>query len=509
MILKKANSRYLFILLLILISWYYHYPQILLKKPQSVHNWRQSDCASITLNYYQNGMKFFQPEIHGLISDHLTSGKAATSEIPFLYFGIALLYKIFGYHDFIYRLVNTLIFLFGVYSLFQILIKLKVNLIWSITLSLLFFASPVLVFYGNNYLSDITALSFSIVAWNYFFSYFQTGQKKQYILSMIFLFLGMSLKISAGISIITLLGIFFAERTGIINFKVKGKIFPGRMLQLIPFVLILLIVGGWAFYAKEYNIRHYCNYFSTTVFPIWSMSHAEIVTDLNGIKVLWLNQYFDQSTLIFFLFIFILNLIHIKKANKLLITSNILMFIGFVLYVLLWFRTFQNHDYYTINMYILLIMTILVFAEYMNRLYPKLSGHFLIKSLLVCFLVFNIWHTQKEMNMRYNGWWNEYPEFRDFDEVTPYLRSIGISRFDRVISIPDQSHHTLYIMNQPGWTQCYNLNMDSVSVQQSIDRGARYLIVASAEELNKRPYLTSFIKDLAGNYGTVLIYKLQ
>src|SRR5665647_1910268 len=107
MILKKNNSRYVFIILLILISWYYHYPQILLKKPQSVHNWRQSDCASITLNYYQNGMKFFQPEVHGLVSDSFTSGKAATSEIPFFYYAIALLYKIFGYHDYIYRIVNT------------------------------------------------------------------------------------------------------------------------------------------------------------------------------------------------------------------------------------------------------------------------------------------------------------------------------------------------------------------------------------------------------------------
>jgi hypothetical protein len=454
-------------------------------------------------------MKFFQPEVHGQISDHFTSGKAATSEIPFLYFGIALLYKIFGYHDFIYRLVITLIFLFGIYSLFQILIKLKVKLIWSFTLSLLFFASPVLVFYGNNYLTDVAALSFSIAAWNYFIDFYQTSQKKQFIIAMIFLFIGMSLKISAGISVITLLGIFLTEKSGILNFKAKGKIFRGSMAQILPFGLILLIIGAWALYAKEYNIRHFSNYFSTTVFPIWSMSKAEIITDINVVKDLWLNQYFNQYTLLFFLFIFILNLFHIKKANKLLITSNIIIFIGSVLYVLMWFRTFQNHDYYTINIYILLIMTILVFAEYMNRLYPKFSGHFLVQSLLIGFLAFNIWHTHKKMNVRYNGWWNEYPQFRDFDEVTPYLRSIGISRIDRVISLPDQSHHSLYIMNQPGWTQCYDLNLDSVSVQQSIDRGAKFLIIASKEYLDTSQYLSAYTRYPAGRFGKVLIYDLQ
>jgi hypothetical protein len=113
------------------------------------------------------------------------------------------------------------------------------------------------------------------------------------------------------------------------------------------------------------------------------------------------------------------------------------------------------------------------------------------------------------MYLRYNDWWNEYPQFRDFDEVTPYLRSIGISRFDRVISVPDLTHHTLYIMNQPGWTQCYDLNLDSVSVQQSIDRGAKYIIIASKEYLDKSPYLSAFTGSPAGHFGKILIYDLQ
>ena len=64
-------------------------------------------------------------------------------------------------------------------------------------------------------------------------------------------------------------------------------------------------------------------------------------------------------------------------------------------------------------------------------------------------------------------------------------------------------------MNQPGWTECYSLNRDSVSVQQSIDRGAKYLVAASEEDLISRPYLSSFTKDLAGKYGSVLIFKLR
>jgi 4-amino-4-deoxy-L-arabinose transferase-like glycosyltransferase len=509
MILKKVNSRYVFILLLILISWYYQYPQILLKKPQSVHNWRQSDCASITLNYYQNGMKFFQPEVHGLVSKNFTSGQAATSEIPLFYYSIAILYKIFGYHDFIYRIVNTLIFLLGIYALFRLLKKLQVDVIWSFSLSLLFFASPVLAYYGNNYITDITAFSFSLMGWNFFAGYYKSGRRRDFYWAMFFFFLGMSMKISAGISVITIMGIYFLDVFNLIQFKPGTKLFPKRILPVLVFTLILLLVGGWAIYARNYNVHNSCGHFSTTIFPIWNMSAAEMAKTLENVRILWLDQYFHRYTLLFFFALFVINLVHLRKADKLLITANIIIFTGTLLYGILWFATFKEHDYYTINLYILPVITVVTFAEYMNRLYPKFSGNLFIRVALAGLLLFNIYHTNRQMNTRYNGWWNEHPLFRDFDTITPYLRSIGITRFDKVISLPDQSLHTLYIMNQPGWTECYNLNKDSASVQKSIERGARYLVVASAEELNKRPYLSSFTKDLVGKYGTVQIYKLQ
>jgi|WetSurMetagenome_2_1015567.scaffolds.fasta_scaffold43323_2 hypothetical protein len=507
--LKKIDSRFVFILLLIPIAWYYNYPGIFFKKPQSVHNWRQSDCASLTLNYYQNGMKFFQPEVHGLISEKYTSGKAATSEIPFFYYTIALLYKAFGYHDYIYRIVNTLIFFFGIYALFRLLNKLVVDVVWSAAFSLLFFASPVLAFYGNNYLTDTAAFSLSLVGWNFFIGYYKHGRKRDFLWAMLFFFLATSMKITAGISVVTLVCIYFLDGFNLIRFRSGSRLFTKRTLPVLLFAFIFLLVGGWALYARNYNIRHTCNYFSTTIFPIWSMTDAEMANTLENLRVLWINQYFHRYTLILLLCLFITNLIHFKKADKLLITSNIIIFMGTILYGVLWFHTFKEHDYYTVNLFILPVVTTVTFAEYMNRLYPKFSGNLLVRGALVFMLLFNINHTRNELNLRYNGWWNEYTAFKDFDTITPYLRSIGITRFDKVISLPDQSHHTLYIMNQPGWTNCYKLNRDSITVQQSIDRGAKYLIVASAEELTKRPYLSSFTKDLAGKYGHVQIYKLQ
>jgi len=147
----SINPNLRFVFLLLAVALVYDYPSILCKRPQSVHHWRQSDCASMSLNYYQTGMCFFKPQTHNLTSDNNTTGYVATSEIPIGYYFVAILYKVFGPHDFIYRVVNTLIFLLGLFYLFKICCLLFNDFFWSSVVTLFFFTSPVLVYYGNNY----------------------------------------------------------------------------------------------------------------------------------------------------------------------------------------------------------------------------------------------------------------------------------------------------------------------------------------------------------------------
>jgi hypothetical protein len=513
--LKKIGTHIVFLVSLLFLAWLYKYPEIIFKRPQSVHTWRQTDCTSLALNYYQNGMKFFHPEVHGMISRGATTGKAATSETPILYYGVALLYKIFGFHEYVYRILITLIFLFGIYSLFLLFEKLNIDPVWNIALSLIFFASPVLVYYGNNFLTDIPALSFSIAGWNHFLSYYQNKRKKAYLCAMIFLFLAVLMKISAGISVMTLLLLFLLEYTGILKPGPGGSIFSRKAIQILPLVLILLIAGAWAIYARIYNARNECTYFSTTIFPIWNMSIQEIFKAFRDIRWLWLNQYFHPVTEVFFVILFTTNMIVLKKANRLFMASSIIVFAGVVLYCVLWFGTFGNHDYYTINLYILPVLIAIVFAEYMNRSYPEFSKNLLIRGLMVVLLVFNVQHTRTQMDIRYNGWRNEFPAFEDYYTITPYLRSLGITRFDSVVCMPDQSHHTLYLMNQPGWaikdypalTRKTEIR-DSLMMARYIQIGAKYLITGNINVLSRHIALVPYTRTLYAKYRNIFIFSL-
>jgi hypothetical protein len=505
---KSIKPIYGFLFFLFTLTLLYEYPSISLKRPQSVHRWRQSDCASIALNYYQTGMHFFQPQTHNLTSSGGTKGNVATSEIPIGYYFIAILYKIFGYHDFIYRIVNTLIFLTGLLFLFKTLSLLVKGFFWPTFLTLLFFTSPVLVYYGNNFLTDSSALAFALIGWYFFVKYYLAGKEKAYYISMIFFFLAGAYKITALMSLVAIFAIFILEIVGVAKFKKNERLFPKPFLQAIPFLAIFLIIGAWTAYAKHYNEAYGTGYFSTGIFPLWELNKDGINDVLKYVKELWLNQYFHVSSLYLLAALFIGNLILIRKGNRLLIFTTLMLFLGTIIYVILWFQTFHDHDYYTLNLYILLIFNVIAFAWIMNKHYPRIFHSKYLMAAFLVFFLFNFSHAKNQIRSRYTGWWSEYPEYKDYHSITPYLRSIGIPPLDTVICLPDASHFTLYLMNQRGWTECMNANRDSAGIATSIKHGAKYLIV-NGKEITERKYVKSFLSDSIGQYGNVRIFKLN
>ena len=82
-----------FILLFIIMAAIYNYHHILFYPPQSVHQWRQCDCLSLTMNYYQDDNPLFQPSVHYLREDG--TGKTV-SDFPLIYFTVAKLCKVYS-----------------------------------------------------------------------------------------------------------------------------------------------------------------------------------------------------------------------------------------------------------------------------------------------------------------------------------------------------------------------------------------------------------------------------
>src|ERR1700740_1225362 len=365
--MKNKYTSLLFIIILLAVSFFYKYQEIVFKKPQSIHKWRQSDCASIALNYYQDGMHFFHPETNNLTSDGGTTGKCCTSEVPILYYSVACFYKVFGHHDYIYRILNILIFFSGLFFLYKLLYYVLKDIFWSISITLLFFTSPVLVFYGNNFLTNSSALAFSIIAWYFFIRFLFESKQKWFYVAILCFFIAAAFKITALFSIIAITGIYILEIFNLGKFNEGAKLFKQPKRFIIPILSVFTLIGAWVIYANAYNKQHGCSYFSTTIFPIWSLDKGEIREIAIHIKDMWLDQYFHKSVLLVIICSFIFIIFSFKKNCKFLIYCIIFIFIEEIIYVLFEFWTFSDHDYYTIEMYILPILILVSAFDILKR----------------------------------------------------------------------------------------------------------------------------------------------
>jgi hypothetical protein len=95
---------------------------------------------------------------------------------------------------------------------------------------------------------------------------------------------------------------------------------------------------------------------------------------------------------------------------------------------------------------------------------------------------------------------------------------MGLNPDDRVISFSDYSHVSLYLMDQKGWTRFIDMrlhrgepipyNNDSIAIQQSINNGAKYLILNGLDDLYNNKYINGFTKNLKSVYRNLLIFDL-
>jgi hypothetical protein len=99
--------------------------------------------------------------------------------------------------------------------------------------------------------------------------------------------------------------------------------------------------------------------------------------------------------------------------------------------------------------------------------------------------------------------------FKAIETITPYLRSLGISRNDTVISIPDPSPNiTLYLMDQKGFTDFgFNDLKEEERIIHFIKLGAKYLIINN-DSLNNKSYIRPFIQNKIGSYKNVNVYQV-
>jgi len=511
-----------YLLLFISISWFYGIFETINHGPYSHHQWRQSDCLSITQHYYQGDLPFLEPEIHWQGKDQ--AGKTI-SEFPIVYYVVGKLWQLFGKHYWIYRLINFLIVAIGLYYLKKLSNKLLEDPFWTIFVPLLLFSSPLLAHYSNNYLMNANALSFAIIA-SYLFYRHRIENSYKYLIYSCIIFL------LAGLLKITSLMLFFAFFVVFLYTMLwKERSLKTRWKELLPYAGTLIGIFAWYMYTGWYNANNMSDVFLQGVLPIWELGWADIHSIWKSLNNDLKPFYFNVSVLFFLGLSGIGLLLNYKKTHKYLFPLTAVAIIGIVCYILLFFQVFDHHEYYLIGLLFIIPLLSLLLLTRLIKHNPTIFKSGFLKITASIGLLFLIYSAGIQTRARYDisqewvrnssvldkaavdywDWfhWNYGVRLKELETIEPYLEQIGVKKEDKVISIPDESINiSLYLMNRDGWSDYGNLEYQGAArIEKAKEWGAKYLVISYLPLLEEE-YLQPYLTNKIGETEHVTIFKL-
>lgn len=493
-----------FTLLFLILSLFYGYHNTLFYAPQSVHIWRQTNSLSLAMNYYQDNLPFLKPEMHNHFPEGGYSGKSV-GEFPVIYYLVAMLWKIFGYHIWIFKLVHLLIFYFGLLSLFLTLKKLFQNNYWAGFLSLIVFTSPMIIFYGPNFLPDVPALAFVFMAW-YFMSRFLMHRKAINLwISALLFCIAMLLKVTSAISFIAVGGWIIYE---MLFLKENARVFSFRLKHILPFLLILFPVIIWYLYVEHYNSQYKGHFSYHGIWPAWDITKDQFRRIIDVQDKIYFKEMFLPFTQFLTIAIWLFLLLRIKKIKPVYRYFLIVLPTGAFFQLLLWFQVLDGHDYYMINLLVVFVAVWAIFIKHLKVFIPLPAK--ILYGLAVLFFALNVWTAHHRHNARYTGWMNDmYNNMKALLEIEPQFRNWGISPEDKVISLPDMTiNGSLVFMNRKGYTEFGSDLSNPETYYSRIEHGAKYLIINDSTILS-RSYLQPFLQNKIGEYKNIRVYNLQ
>lgn len=508
---KKAIQALVFILVMTGAALLYNFQESLGYRPTSIHQWRNCVSASVAWNYAYQG-EFLHPRTHNLQADSLTSDISVT-EFPVLYYTVGMLYRVFGTHEIIFRLVQILIGFTGLFFLFRLGLLLYRNILYALIPPLVIFTSPIYVYYINNFIPDAPSLSIACIAFYFFYLYNSNGKSRDFLLSMGFFTLAGLIKTPALLLYFAIVGLFLLEKVFRARLHDTGTIFRQWKWQSAAMAAVLLAAVGWYAYAKIYTDLHGGVVSEVEIRPIWILSGETIRETWEAIKERFLyGNYHSPWFLGLALLLLIHNLVYWRKYDRMLSWLSVLTLLGGIGFSLLFYRSLRNHDYYQMNNLVILVLLVMNFMLWLKRNHAGLYQSILFRLALVGILLFLLLSCRKVItNYYYNGWYEQYARehYNDkYNEITPYLRSLGIGREDPVYCTPDISINiSLYLMDQKGYTDFFRKDQPfGEKLELFTAAGAKYVILGDGAAMDNHPALYGL--QQIGEHNGVQVFRI-
>lgn len=458
----------------------YHIPEYFDLGPYSMHKWRQSDSASIALAYYHNGMDFFAPRVMNVLG----GDGAAVGEFPLYYYLAASLYHVFGVEDGIIRLLHWLTLVAGVYFFLKMTGReLGFYAVYAVS----FFLASIglFAFYGFNFLSDIPAFGWVLVA-AYALHAFE--QKKKLILY----WTGISAFCLAGLLKPTILIPYFAwwgTWLFIIFFKKENsKYFASTRDMILGIGLVVGINAAWIIWSGHYNNSHDSGIFLSGIMPLWELGPIEKAYTWNLLWDSYLHRIVRRPSFWMLVVFLAVSMAVWKVFSVRWRIFSCLVVIGTAIYFILFFKQFRIHDYYLIaSLWVFLVILIsgLYLIQNHTSGYLRLGMQVLVLFILAANINMS-YYFAKKLYSPGSVYQQEVPScMLDRNATQRFIQKAGLSYHNNLVGVhPDPSPNiTLYNLGLKG----YNLgpNFKPKFIPQLVGLGVDHFITSD----------TAFIKQ--------------
>lgn len=497
------THRYAYIVLLFIaiisLSLYFNKQESVFKAPYGQHIWRQCDGLGFVWNYTYSGNGFLEPKHINVYQD---DGKMCP-EFPIVYYVAAKMNMVFGERIWYTRAIHFFLFVCGLFALSYITKSITHNTIASVLVPLLLYSSPTIVYYSDNYLPDISALSFSFIGIaTYIFS---INRNKKWLTIV-----AISCVCISGILKPTALNMYLAFLTCIVlAYIIKPILLPEKYFSgktSLLFFVPLLPIAIWIAFTTWYNKHNNSMYMNGFISPLWGENANPVSYTYYRIKTEWIPLFinyriiylslaalcisilsFQRKAIWAFLFLFILSLI---------LTANALLF----------FHQFLHHEYYLIVFVTVFISIWILFyalSAKSNSRFIRYSNY--VCSALLCFFIIKsaigtkqYLYTQKHDYIYDDG----FDACRNLEST---LEKLNITKQDRILCWGDKSSGiSLVLIGRRGYTMHYygELNRDIMKKQ-----GVNYIMVNSL--LNEdTTALQNIKKEMIWEQNPIKIYRM-
>lgn len=433
------------------------------------HSWREADTASVSRNFIKDGFNMLYPQSDSLLAlnEHQlpNPNRYFINEFPIYNATVALLYKQFGIHEYLGRVVSIATSMIGALALFGI-VNILIGTGPALAVLLYYCLLPYNIYYSRVFMPDPTFVALSILSL-YWCVQWVRSEKDRFGWALMFTFaLAMLVKPYA---IFTAIPMFYWV---LINWGVKAFKRP---------VVYIVALGSFiplALWRYHYSLHPEGSFAST-----WLLNGGDI--RFKGAFFRWL--IFERLNRIIFatggfaLFIAGLFSSHLKK--------NYSLFFVWTLSVLLYMTIFAkgnvNHDYYQLPIVapgvVLIIIGSMALINLGKTFIQKMVNGSLVLALLVLSLAFGWFEVRGFFNINNPA---IVEAGKKVDEITPK---------DALVIAPYQGDPAfLYQTNRRGWPIGENIDM-------RIADGASYYVTTSKDdEYNrlKKVYPIIFENDL-------------